>query len=64
MKVELMNTCTGIEEEVFMENVLRERPLVRGFLEKALLQEVQSKIIAPFCYQGTCNTDLLNTWIE
>ncbi|WP_256439908.1 MULTISPECIES: transposase [Candidatus Rhabdochlamydia] len=21
-------------------------------------------IIAPFCYTGTCNTDLFNTWLE
>jgi transposase len=23
-----------------------------------------AKILAPFCYQGTCNTDLFNLWIE
>lgn len=23
-----------------------------------------SKILAPFCYKGTCNTALFNTWIE
>jgi len=23
-----------------------------------------SEILAPFCYQGTCNTDLFNLWIE
>ena len=23
-----------------------------------------SKILAPFCYRGTCNTALFNTWIE
>ena len=26
--------------------------------------KIESKIIAPFCYQGTCNTDLFNLWIE
>lgn len=23
-----------------------------------------SEILAPFCFQGTCNTDLFNLWIE
>jgi transposase len=23
-----------------------------------------SKVIAPFCFQGTCNTQVFNTWIE
>ena len=23
-----------------------------------------SKIIAPFCYEGTCNTDLFNYWVK
>ncbi len=32
--------------------------------ESFIAGKVQSKIIAPFCYQGTCNTDLFNTWIE
>lgn len=32
--------------------------------ESFIAGKVQSKIIAPFCYQGTCNTELFNTWIE
>lgn len=24
----------------------------------------QGKFLAPMCFQGTCNTDLFNTWIE
>jgi len=32
--------------------------------ESFIAGKVQSKIIAPFCYQGTCNADLFNTWIE
>jgi len=32
--------------------------------ESFVAGKVGSKIIAPFCYQGTCNTDLFNYWIE
>ena len=32
--------------------------------ESFVAGKVGSKIIAPFCYQGTCNTDLFNFWVE
>jgi transposase len=32
--------------------------------ESFVAGKVGSKIIAPFCYQGTCNTELFNYWIE
>lgn len=32
--------------------------------ESFVAGKVGSKIIAPFCYEGTCNTDLFNYWIE
>lgn len=32
--------------------------------ESFVAGKVESKIIAPFCYQGTCNTDLFNLWVE
>ena len=25
---------------------------------------IGKKVIAPFCYQGTCDTSLFNTWLE
>jgi transposase len=25
---------------------------------------VKDRILAPFCYQGTCNTQLFNTWLK
>lgn len=31
--------------------------------ESFIAGKIGSKIIAPFCYQGTCNTDLFNLWI-
>ncbi len=32
--------------------------------ESFVAAKVGSNIIAPFCYQGTCNTDLFNLWVE
>lgn len=32
--------------------------------ESFVAGKVGSRIIAPFCYQGTCNTDLFNYWVE
>ncbi|WP_075883881.1 transposase [Candidatus Protochlamydia sp. W-9] len=32
--------------------------------ETFLAAKVGCDIIAPFCYQGTCNTDLFNLWLE
>lgn len=32
--------------------------------ESFIARKVESKILAPFCYQGTCNTDLFNYWLE
>ena len=32
--------------------------------ESFVAGKIGSKIIAPFCYQGTCNTDLFNFWVE
>lgn len=32
--------------------------------ESFVAGKVGSKVIAPFCYQGTCNTDLFNFWVE
>ena len=32
--------------------------------ESFVAGKVGSKIIAPFCYQGTCSTDLFNFWVE
>lgn len=32
--------------------------------ESFIAGKAGSKIIAPFCYQGTCNTDLFNVWVE
>ena len=32
--------------------------------ESFVAGKIGSKIIAPFCYQGTCNTALFNFWVE
>ena len=55
------------------------RPLVRAFVGQKILgltsgkryhresfvaAKIKSKIIAPFCYNGTCDTTLFNIWIE
>jgi transposase len=32
--------------------------------ESFVAAKIGSDIVAPFCYQGTCNTDLFNLWIE
>ena len=32
--------------------------------ESFIAGKVESRILAPFCYQGTCNTDLFNYWLE
>ncbi len=32
--------------------------------ESFVAAKCESKILAPFCYQGTCNTDLFNLWVE
>jgi len=32
--------------------------------ESFIAGKLESKILAPFCYQGTCNTDLFNYWLE
>lgn len=32
--------------------------------ESFVAAKLESKILAPFCYNGTCNTDLFNYWIE
>ncbi len=44
---------------------------VKGFIsgkryqrESFVTGKAGSKIIAPFCYQGTANTDLFNFWVE
>jgi len=44
---------------------------VQGFVsgkryqrESFIAGKIGSKIVAPFCYQGTCNTDLFNLWIK
>ena len=32
--------------------------------ESFIAAKNQSRILAPFCYTGTCNTSLFNTWLE
>lgn len=32
--------------------------------ESFVAAKVEKKIIAPFCYQGTCDTRLFNLWVE
>lgn len=32
--------------------------------ESFIAAQNQSSILAPFCYTGTCNTDLFNVWLE
>ena len=32
--------------------------------ESFIAAKSDSKIIAPFCFTGTCNTDLFNAWLE
>lgn len=32
--------------------------------ENFIAAQSQHKIFAPFCYTGTCNTSLFNTWLE
>ena len=32
--------------------------------ESFIAGKVGNKIIAPFCYQGICDTDLFNYWME
>jgi hypothetical protein len=32
--------------------------------ESFVAAKVNGKVIAPFCYQGTCDTNLFNFWVE
>lgn len=32
--------------------------------ESFVAAKVNGKIVAPFCYQGTCDTNLFNFWVE
>jgi transposase len=32
--------------------------------ESFIAAKVENRILAPFCYQGTCNTDLFNMWLK
>lgn len=32
--------------------------------ESFVAAKCEAEILAPFCFQGTCNTDLFNLWIE
>ena len=32
--------------------------------ESFVAAKVNEKVIAPFCYQGTCDTNLFNFWVE
>lgn len=32
--------------------------------ESFIAAKAGARILAPFCYQGTCNTDLFNFWLE
>lgn len=32
--------------------------------ESFVAAKINGKVIAPFCYQGTCDTNLFNFWIE
>lgn len=32
--------------------------------ESFIAAQNRSRILAPFCYTGTCNTDLFNAWLE
>jgi len=36
----------------------------RYFRESFIAAQNQSSILAPFCYTGICNTDLLNAWLQ
>jgi len=36
----------------------------RYYRESFVAAKIKSKIIAPFCYNGTCDTTLFNIWIE
>lgn len=36
----------------------------RYMRESFIAAQNQSNILAPFCYTGTCNTDLFNAWLE
>lgn len=36
----------------------------RYFRESFIAAQNQSTILAPFCYTGTCNTDLFNVWLQ
>lgn len=46
------------------EKVLGQVSGKRFARESFIAGKVQSKILAPFCYQGTCNTELFNTYLE
>ncbi|MDP3532273.1 MAG: hypothetical protein Q8S31_03185, partial [Alphaproteobacteria bacterium] len=32
--------------------------------ESFVAAKVKDRVIAPFCYKGTCNTKLFNLWLE
>lgn len=32
--------------------------------ESFIAGKIGERIIAPFCYKGTCNTQVVNTWVE
>ena len=36
----------------------------RYFRESFIAAQNRSKILAPFCYTGTCNTELFNVWLQ
>lgn len=37
---------------------------LRHSRESFIAAQNHSRILAPFCYTGTCNTDLFNAWLE
>jgi hypothetical protein len=32
--------------------------------EKVCSRQIWKEILVPFCFQGTCNTELFNLWVE
>ena len=65
MKVVLMNTYNVNMEE--LQEEIKSMVLSSGnryHRESFIAAQNGSKILAPFCYTGTCNTLLFNIWIE
>ena len=65
MKVVLTNLFAVHVEDLILEKFFKGAISGRRYHRESFVAgKLGSKIIAPFCYQGTCDTDLFNFWIK